>query len=189
MTGGPPVVPSSSSSTSANVPSSSTGPAKQIPRDAVVMQALLKEMGVAIHEPRVVNQMLDFVYRYVTNVVEEARFYSVYAKKKSIDMEDIKLAIRMANDKSVAAVPPREVLMDLAKSKNSQPLPLLKSTSGLRLPPDRFCLIQPNYHLEFNQQAIASSTSSRPMMSMSNVRLPGSASSAASAFSVQHFSP
>jgi len=181
----------SSSSSSSNNPnvttsSSSTGPAKQIPRDAVVMQALLKEMGVAIHEPRVVNQMLDFVYRYVTNVVEEARFYSMYAKKKSIDVEDIKLAIRMANDKSVSAVPPREVLMDLAKSKNSQPLPLLKSTSGLRLPPDRFCLIQPNYRLVFNQAAVASSTS-RP--TSTNVRLPGSAVSASTAFSVQHFSP
>jgi transcription initiation factor TFIID subunit 9B len=36
---------------------------KQIPRDAVVMQSLLKEMGVTLHEPRVINQMLDFVYR------------------------------------------------------------------------------------------------------------------------------
>jgi transcription initiation factor TFIID subunit 9B len=41
-------------------PSSTT---KQIPRDAVVMQSLLKEMGVTLNEPRVINQMLDFVYR------------------------------------------------------------------------------------------------------------------------------
>jgi len=187
MTGGPPPA-STSSSSSANNPaatsSSATGPAKQIPRDAVVMQALLKEMGVAVHEPRVVNQMLDFVYRYVTNVVEEARFYSMYAKKKAIDMDDIKVAIRMANDKGVAAVPPREVLMELAKTKNSQPLPLLKSTSGLRLPPDRFCLIQANYRLEFNQAAIASSTS-RP--SNASVRLPASAADFSS--SAQQFSP
>lgn len=36
---------------------------KQLPRDAIVMQSLLKEMGVTLHEPRVINQMLDFVYR------------------------------------------------------------------------------------------------------------------------------
>jgi hypothetical protein len=65
------------------------------------------------------------------------------------------------------------MLLELAKNKNSQPLPLLKSTSGLRLPPDRFCLTQPNYHLEFYKKAIASSTS---YPSSTNIRLPGSAS-------------
>jgi len=61
--------------------------------------------------------------------------------------------------------------MELAKAKNSQPLPILKSGSGLRLPPDRFCLTQPNYQLNFYKRAIASS-SSQPATTA--VRLPGS---------------
>ena len=36
---------------------------KQIPRDAQVIQAILKDMGIAEYEPRVVNQLLEFVYR------------------------------------------------------------------------------------------------------------------------------
>lgn len=84
---------------------------KQIPRDAAVMHAILKEMGVKLYEPRVVNQMLEYVYRYVTGVVEEARVYSTYAKKKTVDMDDIRLAIKMLTEKSVTSVPPREVLM------------------------------------------------------------------------------
>jgi len=146
---------------------------KQLPRDAVVMQSLLKEMGVSLHEPRVINQMLDFVYRYVTTVVEEARVYSSYAKKKTIDVDDVKLAVKMVTSKSFTTVPPREMLLDLAKTKNTTPLPLLKSTSGLRLPPDRFCLTQPNYQLEFYKKAVASSGSQQ---TASNVRLPGSSS-------------
>ncbi|ODM98033.1 Transcription initiation factor TFIID subunit 9 [Orchesella cincta] len=147
---------------------------KQIPRDAAVMHAILKEMGVPLYEPRVVNQMLEFVYRYITNVVEEARVYSSYAKKKTVDNDDVKIAIKMLNDKSLSCVPPRELLLDIAKTKNTQPLPLLKSGSGLRLPPDRYCLTQTNYQLQLYKKSIASSNS-KP--SNINVRLPGSSGS------------
>lgn len=83
--------------------------AKQIPRDAAVMQTLLKEMGVTAYEPRVVNQMLEYAYRYVTGVVEEAKVYSSYAKKKTVDKEDVSLAVEMLTEKTVSCVPPREV--------------------------------------------------------------------------------
>lgn len=38
-------------------------PVKSSPRDAQVMGAILKEMGVTEYEARVVNVMLEFVYR------------------------------------------------------------------------------------------------------------------------------
>ena len=36
--------------------------AKDPPKDAQVMAAILKDMGVTEHEPRVINQMLEFTY-------------------------------------------------------------------------------------------------------------------------------
>jgi len=45
----------------------------------------------------------------VTSIVEEARVYSTYAKKKSIDAEDVKLVIKMVTEKSWCSVPPRDV--------------------------------------------------------------------------------
>ena len=36
---------------------------KSSPKDAQVMAAILKDMGVMDYEPRVVNQMLEFAYR------------------------------------------------------------------------------------------------------------------------------
>lgn len=36
---------------------------KSSPRDAQVMAAILKDMGVQDYEPRCVNQMLEFAYR------------------------------------------------------------------------------------------------------------------------------
>ena len=38
-------------------------PAKSTPKDAQVMAAILKDMGVNEYEPRLVNQMLEFTYR------------------------------------------------------------------------------------------------------------------------------
>ena len=38
-------------------------PAKSLPKDAQVMSAILKDMGVLDHEPRLINQMLEFSYR------------------------------------------------------------------------------------------------------------------------------
>ncbi|GFR65816.1 transcription initiation factor TFIID subunit 9 [Elysia marginata] len=40
-----------------------------------------------------------------------------------------------------------QLLLEVARQKNSQPLPLVKPYTGPRLPPDRYCLTQPNYKL------------------------------------------
>jgi len=36
---------------------------KSVPKDAQVMAAILKDMGVTDYEPRVINQMMEFSYR------------------------------------------------------------------------------------------------------------------------------
>lgn len=63
-------------------------------------------------------------------------------------MEDVRLAVKMQLEKSFTNPPPREVLLDVAKSKNSIPLPFVKPSYGLRLPPDRYCLNGTNYKLK-----------------------------------------
>lgn len=75
------------------------------------------------------------------------RVYANHSKKKGIDLEDVKLASTMLLDKSFTGPPPREVLLEVAKQKNSQPLPTIKPHSGIRLPPDRHCLLAANYKL------------------------------------------
>ena len=45
------------------------------PRDAIVVEHILNQMGAEHFEPRVVNQGLEFIYRYVGDVLEEAKVY------------------------------------------------------------------------------------------------------------------
>ncbi|XP_041482954.1 transcription initiation factor TFIID subunit 9-like [Lytechinus variegatus] len=121
---------------------------KTQPRDAEIMTAILKDMGVTDYEPRVINQMLEFAYRYVTDVLDDSQVYSGHAGRRDIDVEDIKLAIQTRLDHSFTTPPPREFLMEIAKQKNSSPLPAIKPHNGPRLPPDRYCLSSCNYRLK-----------------------------------------
>ncbi|CAI8585273.1 unnamed protein product, partial [Vicia faba] len=91
-----------------------------MPRDAKIIESLLKSMGV----------------------------YSEHATKSAIDVDDVKLAIQSQANFSFSQPPPREVLLELAKNRNKIPLP--KSLApGIPLPPDQDTLISPNYQFAF----------------------------------------
>uniref|UniRef100_A0A665V0I0 TAF9 RNA polymerase II, TATA box binding protein (TBP)-associated factor n=1 Tax=Echeneis naucrates TaxID=173247 RepID=A0A665V0I0_ECHNA len=130
---------------------------KTIPKDAQVMIQILKDMGITEYEPRVINQMLEFTYRYVTTIIEDAKIYATHAKKSNVDADDIKLAIQCRMDQSFTSPPPRDFLLEVARQKNQTPLPLIKPYTGPRLPPDRYCLTAPNYRLKSIQKKVSSS--------------------------------
>ena len=117
------------------------------PKDAQVIQAILKDMGLTEYDPKVVTQLMEFLYRYVTSIVDDAKMVSNHAKKKLVDAEDIRLAVQMYNEQMAAPPPARDILIETSRVRNAQPLPVPKASSGLRLPPDRFCLTACNYKL------------------------------------------
>lgn len=116
------------------------------------MQSILKDMGVIEYEPRLINQMLEFTYRYVTDILDDAKVYSNHCNKKTIDTEDVQLAVQCKMDHSFTTPPPRDLLLDISRQKNGQSLPLIKPYTGPRLPPDRYCLSAPNYKLVSNKK-------------------------------------
>uniref|UniRef100_A0A182N6N2 Transcription initiation factor TFIID subunit 9 n=1 Tax=Anopheles dirus TaxID=7168 RepID=A0A182N6N2_9DIPT len=126
---------------------------KHIPKDAQVVMSILKELGVTDYEPRVINQLLEFTYRYVTCILDDAKIYANHARKKVIELDDVKLATQMILDKAFTTPPPRDVLLEIARTRNATPLPLIKTHCGLRLPPDRYCLSACNYKLRAAQQS------------------------------------
>uniref|UniRef100_A0A182JYA2 Transcription initiation factor TFIID subunit 9 n=1 Tax=Anopheles christyi TaxID=43041 RepID=A0A182JYA2_9DIPT len=125
---------------------------KHIPKDAQVVMSILKELGATDYEPRVINQLLEFTYRYVTCILDDAKIYANHARKKVIELDDVKLATQMILDKAFTRPPPRDVLLEIARVRNATPLPLIKTHCGLRLPPDRYCLSACNYKLRAAQQ-------------------------------------
>lgn len=130
---------------------------KSMPKDAQMMAQILKDMGITEYEPRVINQMLEFAFRYVTTILDDAKIYSSHAKKATVDADDVRLAIQCRADQSFTSPPPRDFLLDIARQRNQTPLPLIKPYSGPRLPPDRYCLTAPNYRLKSLQKKTSAS--------------------------------
>lgn len=124
---------------------------KHIPKDGQVILAMMKEMGITDYDPKTIIQLTEFVYRYATSILEEARMYA-NSKKKMLDVDDVKLALQLTSETSFTTPPPREVLLELAHTKNYLMLPSVKPHCGLRLPPDRYCLSSCNYTLKHSQK-------------------------------------
>ncbi|KAH7565577.1 hypothetical protein ACOSQ2_020309 [Xanthoceras sorbifolium] len=120
---------------------------EDLPRDAKIVKSLLKSMGVEDYEPRVIHQFLELWYRYVVDVLSDAQVYSEHAGKTTVDCDDIKLAIQSKVNFSFSQPPPREVLLELARSRNKIPLPKSIAAPGISLPPEHDTLISPNYQL------------------------------------------
>jgi len=59
----------------------------------------------------------------------------------------VRLAIQMYNEQNHSSPPSRDVLLEMARSKNATTLKM-PTSSGVRLPPDRFCVTGCNYRLK-----------------------------------------
>ena len=54
-------------------------------------------------------QLLEFLQRYITDVLTEARVYSEHASKTAVDLDDVRLAVQAKVNFSFTQPPPREV--------------------------------------------------------------------------------
>ncbi|KAJ9587131.1 hypothetical protein L9F63_028297 [Diploptera punctata] len=117
-----------------------------------LFMSIMKDMGITDLNPVFINQLLEFTYRYIACILDDARVFATHAKKKVIDLEDVKLAVQMTVDRAFTTPPPRDILLEVARSKNNTPLPLIKPHCGLRLPPDRYCLSSCNFKLRCNKK-------------------------------------
>lgn len=61
-----------------------------MPKDVQMMAQILKDMGITEYELRVINQMLEFAFRYVTTILDDAKIYSSHAKKATVDADDVR---------------------------------------------------------------------------------------------------
>ena len=81
----------------------------------------------------------------MTQVLEEAKLMSQHARKKQIELSDVKLGCLLVRERSWTRPPGRLLLSQLARSKNKVALPVPGVKLGVRLPPDRFSLTAPNF--------------------------------------------
>jgi len=113
----------------------------QTSADVAAMQRLLLEEGLADWDPVVVGQLLDIANAHVTRILKTAKTVAQHCGKERIDENDVAVAM----DFNVQSHIDRNRLHALSVEKNAHPLPNIRHNFGLKLPNDRFCLLQPNY--------------------------------------------
>ena len=89
---------------------------------------------------------------FIFAISNNQQVLSAHARKKAVDLDDVKLAVQMHTDHNLTNPPPRDLLLDVAAKRNAIPLPVPKQSGGLRLPPDRYCLTATNYRLKPNKK-------------------------------------
>lgn len=107
------------------------------PREATAVAALLRAHG-ATYEPRVVAQLLEFSYRHVSEVLAEAQPLAVHraGSGATVALADVRLAAASLLTHTFTEPLGGEDLARLVAPLNAQPLPPVRSTPGLTVPPE-----------------------------------------------------
>ncbi|KAL4085407.1 hypothetical protein QTP88_027266 [Uroleucon formosanum] len=127
-----------------------SGGKHNMPKDSQIIVSMMKDLGIVEYDQQVLNHLLEFNYRYTTQLLEDAKAFSNLAKKKNVDANDVKLAIQMAQKGVFRGPPSREELMKAATVRNHIPLPPQRHASELRIPHNSSNVLQKKYRLRYN---------------------------------------
>lgn len=104
-------------------------------------------MGVDDYEPSVLQQLLEFMHRYCTEVLEDGMLFCERAgrSREQLECDDVQLAVRWKAASAQTTAP--QLIEQLARARNREELGVPKSP-GLQLPMEEHCLLRPNYQFD-----------------------------------------
>ncbi|ORD94122.1 transcription init factor put [Enterospora canceri] len=114
--------------------SGNQGDESLLPRDAKIISAILRSLGIEECEPRVIVQLLEFAYKYSTGVMLDAQGYARHCESETITQKDIKLAIQTKSSQQFLPAPSRNLLQATAESINKNPLSMPDAENLIRVP-------------------------------------------------------
>ncbi|KAH9412230.1 transcription initiation factor TFIID [Ordospora pajunii] len=117
------------------------------PRDAKVISVILRSLGIEECEPKVIIQLLEFAYKYSTEVLGDALLFSKHANRSQINSSDVKLALQTKVGKYFVPPPPRQYLAEIAAMANSKPLSVPDGETLIKVPPLSSALLSLDYEV------------------------------------------
>ncbi|EJW01250.1 hypothetical protein EDEG_00550 [Edhazardia aedis USNM 41457] len=118
-----------------------------VPRDARVISLILRSLGIEECSPKVIIQLLEFSYKYATEILEDASIYAEYANRKTIVSNDIKLAMQTKTGKYFVSPPPRQHMNDIATLVNSKPLMTYETENLIKIPNGKKALLNLDFEI------------------------------------------
>ncbi|KAL9656858.1 hypothetical protein ABK040_004392 [Willaertia magna] len=46
---------------------------QNVPKDAIIIEKILSSMGIKEHEPRVIEQLLELLYKYIIETIDDSK--------------------------------------------------------------------------------------------------------------------
>lgn len=117
------------------------------PRDAKVISMILRSLGIEECEPKVIIQLLEFAYKYTTDVLEDALLFAKHTGRAQINTSDVKLALQTKVGRHFVPPPPRQYLTEIAMTVNSKPLTIPDGENLIRVPPPSSALLNLDYEV------------------------------------------
>lgn len=118
-----------------------------VPRDVRLLHLIFATQSIQNYQDHVPLQLMDFAHRYTASVLKDALTYNDHAKNSNgasgstvVNTDDIRLAIAARTNYQFKPTPPKELMLELAYSRNAKPLPPVIPKWGLNLPPEKYCL-------------------------------------------------
>ena len=109
-----------------------------VPRDAVVVRAILRDVGVRDCDARVIAQGMEFVHRCAAEALVEAAAARDHAGRSgandSLTVDDVKVGVRAVLMRQYVDPPSLADSRALASRVNAKPLPKLTHRPGIHVP-------------------------------------------------------
>ena len=126
--------------------SASASSSAALPLDASAIHALLASMGVEEYEPRVVQQLLEYMQTYAVDVFADAAQLAEHAGRPGqLECEDVQLSARLKAQAAQTHSP--QLIEWMARTRNQEAL-ITPSVPNIQLPNPKLCLVEENWQLE-----------------------------------------
>jgi transcription initiation factor TFIID subunit 9B len=125
--------------------SSSDAQGSGLPLDANEVRALLRSMGIDDYEPRVLQQLLEFMQQYTAEIFADSSHYAEHAGRAGqLECEDVQLSVRLRAAMSQPTAP--QLTEWMARARNREPL-TAPTVPNVQLPNPKLCLVEENWQL------------------------------------------
>mmetsp|Transcript_6281 Transcript_6281/g.9128 ORF Transcript_6281/g.9128 Transcript_6281/m.9128 type:complete len:170 (+) Transcript_6281:15-524(+) len=120
-----------------------------VPKAAIAAHELINSCGIQEYDPKLIQQVLEYMNTYASNLLEDAQVYHMHSEQdRDLNLDDVKLAISTREQHQYTEVPSTDNLVKLARSKNKFNISIEKN--AVMLPPARLCVSSNNYRIALN---------------------------------------
>ena len=118
-----------------------------VPKDILTLRKIFDSLGIEEYEKNTLNFMSEFLNTYITDLLNDSKKNMLLANRNKINIEDVKLAVKLKQNILYKNKLNVEDLKILANSVNKIELPGIPDTPNILMPPTDNSLLKNNFQI------------------------------------------